>query len=421
MNNSDFFKKMELYSEQIVGPVMFNYTAWIVKTAKKRGIKTIYFLARDGYLLYNIAKKIIAYNNIDIECKYFYCSRQSLRMPTYHIIGDEAYHLLLLGGYRLTPRSVLERASLSENELKRLYSELDIKDENQILNDRQFDELKEKIEKNEFYKEAFNDKSKAAYADTIAYLKQEGMFDCDTIAIADSGWTGSMQRSLRQLLESAGYKGNIIGFYFGMFVNPADQNDGEYLTYYFDANSHAKRKAYFSNNLFECMLSAPHAMTLRYKNENGKTVPVFTEDISDFQKNMAEAQINGALRYTEKYLQNNHDFPNHKDSAKKVYKILKKNMVYPSRDFVSVYGAFTFCDDVTEGYKMALASPEKRRILKDYMLTTRVFRKLFRLKKSSDEELFWPYGVIAFCPAFLRPFYRLNVKAWEIMKAILKK
>ena len=79
--------------------------------------KKVYFLARDGYLLYKLANEICEKNNLNIDCRYLYCSRFSLRMPSYHIIGDEAQKLLFSKGYYYTTKSVLERADLNENEI----------------------------------------------------------------------------------------------------------------------------------------------------------------------------------------------------------------------------------------------------------------------------------------------------------------
>ena len=85
--------KIEAYSEEIVGPVMYSYVEWVLDEALRRGLSRLYFLARDGYLLKEIAKRIIEKRSLPIDARYFYCSRQSLRMPSYHIIGDEAFEL----------------------------------------------------------------------------------------------------------------------------------------------------------------------------------------------------------------------------------------------------------------------------------------------------------------------------------------
>ena len=279
-------KKIKEYSKSVVGPVMYRYTQWVLCEAKKRGIDKLYFLARDGYLLYQIATMLCKKYSHPIKCRYLYCSRQSLRMPSYHIIGNEAFDLLLLGGYYVTPRSVLERAMLTDEQINEICLNLAITDRDRPFKEFEFNEFKEALKDNETYKSGVLKNSKSAYEATIRYFKQEELFDSANVAIVDSGWTGSMQRSLRQLLESAGWSGKLTGFYFGMYVEPKDKNDGEYLNFYFNRHSGAKRKINFNNNLFECMLSANHSMTIGYEEKDGAVAPIFSNPISKLQKEL---------------------------------------------------------------------------------------------------------------------------------------
>ena len=411
---------MRYYGKRVVGPVMLPFTVWIIEQAERKGIKKIYFLARDGYLLFEIARRICAYRKNGIECRYLYCSRQALRNPTYHLIGAEALELLTLGGYYATRKSVLRRAPISEGELNAILESLYIEKPDAPLSPKELEEFKSQLKGSNLYKTAVNEGSKKAYEATLGYLRQEGLFEDKTVAIADSGWTGSMQRSLRQLLESDGFNGRICGFYFGMYASGKEKKDGEYNTFYFDSISGAKRKATFNNNLFECMLSAPHPMTTGYaQRHKGEFYPVFAPDASGAQRKMIKAQIEGAIEYAEEKLAVMQPFV-YKKEVKEVYRLLKRYTVYPTRRFAQTYGSFAFCDDVTEGYYIPLADLSQKKLLKKYMFIPRLMRKLFSLKAEASGELYWPYGVIALCPAPLRPWYRLNVRAWEILKAYLK-
>lgn len=412
---------MREYSKKYVGPTMYEYTKWTILQAQDKGIKRLYFLARDGYLLCEIAKMICKAHSIDIDCRYLYCSRSALRMPSYNIIPEEEmYDILLLGGYYVTPKTLLERAGFEKSELLRLYKELEIEQTNKCLNETELNFLRDKIKQNNYYKEEVLKKSRESYMPTIDYFKKQGLFDNDYVAIVDSGWTGSMQRSLRQLLESSGYTGKLIGFYFGMYVSQKEAQDGEYNTFYFSHKEGDKRKRYFNNNLFECMLSAPHPMTLSFEyNEHGVAVPSLATNHSERLLTLIDAQINGALEYTEKRLLSDTLDYNYKKSIKFCYKLLKRAMVYPTRSEAEMLSLFTFCDDITENYKLSLASAEMRKSLKKYMIVSRVARKLLGKKQSDD--LFWPYGVIAFCPKITRPWYRFNILFWDFLKIKLKK
>ena len=52
--HSDF----EMLAADVISPVLVMYTEWILQQAEIKKIKHLYFLARDGYLMYHIAKVI---------------------------------------------------------------------------------------------------------------------------------------------------------------------------------------------------------------------------------------------------------------------------------------------------------------------------------------------------------------------------
>ena len=415
-------KLMDEYSFRTVGQVMYEYVLWVLTEARKRKFKRLYFLARDGYLLCEIAKKICYKYSIDIECRYLYCSRYSLRMPSYHLIGEEAFDLLLLNGYYITPKTLLMRAELDSLERSKIYSQLEIHDENAVLSDYEFGKLADKLKKNESYRNSVIEKSRAAYKPAINYFRQEKLFENDYISIVDSGWTGSMQRSLRILMESAGYKGKFCGFYFGMYAKPKESTDGEYLNFYFDQDNGIMRKIMFNNNLFECMLSAPHGMTLRYECSENISQPILAEYPENEMRRLVDHQIQGALKYAEERANTEKFAYSYKKSLKLCYKVLKRAMVFPTADEVRMYGRFMFCDDVTEGYHLTLTDENMKQALNDNMLVPRVLRKLFHIKKhTAVSKPLWIYGLTAEYPAPLRLWYRLNILAWDILKFILKR
>ena len=417
MTDNKMLNIMDDFAYNYVGPVMFEYTSWILSNCKKRNINKLYFLARDGYLLYKIAQKIVEKEKLNIDCKYLYCSRYSLRIPSYHLIEDEAFDILLLRGYHTTPLTLVERAGLTKEECNKILKEIDVLDINQELDAEQFEIVSNKLRNCESYKNLVIKKSKEAYKTTLAYLKQEGLFAQETIAIADSGWTGSMQRSLRQLCASAGFDGNFVGFYFGMYRNSTHKEDGEYLTFYFNETKNKKYKIYFNNNLFECMLSANHGMTLGYKQDKNKYIPIFKSTKQDEMFELINHQIEGALKFTDnKLLKQNIDSFNESKALKRCYNLLKKVMIYPTKDQVDMLSYFGFCDDVTENYHISLADKSLKPYLKSCMFLPRILEKFSHKDLPLAPQLYWPYGVVLAYPKILRPWYRANLKAWDYFR-----
>ena len=190
--------------EKYSAPILRDFVWWVLIEAKRRNIRKLYFLARDGYVMREVALVLCEKFNLDIECRYLYTSRAALRMPTYHLIGEEAYDLLLGYSYQVTPNSMLQRALLSDTVKAKILCEVGITEEqkDELLTRIETFELSDKIRRNALYRESVCEMSCKAYPITIEYFTQEKLFEDSTVAIVDSGWNGSMQRSLRQLMLS---------------------------------------------------------------------------------------------------------------------------------------------------------------------------------------------------------------------------
>jgi hypothetical protein len=63
----------------VTAPVFTAFITYVLNDALSRNLKKLYFVARDGLMLYNIAKILCDAWNVKIECSYLYCSRYSLR------------------------------------------------------------------------------------------------------------------------------------------------------------------------------------------------------------------------------------------------------------------------------------------------------------------------------------------------------
>lgn len=412
---------LSLLSEKISGPVLLGYVLWILHEAEKREIDTLYFLARDGYILHQIAIKVCNVLKIPIICRYLYCSRNSLRLPTYSFIGEEAFTLLLNKSSNLTMYKLMERVGFSESERKEIYTTIGLPklNENRFLTNIEYETLKKLLKNNSTYVNKVIEKSKDAYDVTIGYLRQEGLFASKQVAIVDSGWTGSMQRSLRQLMKSAGYGGKFIGFYFGMFAEPKEKEDGEYLTWYFDAKSALQNKVYFCNNLFEIMLSAPHGTTLTYCNKNGNYEPVLKNNVENMDSILE--QNNNILKYLEKVLMQKELVSFNLNAIRKMTsKLLKRMMVYPTKKELAIWEGFSFCDDITDQDQQQIVSKTDIEALKQYLLYKRIYKKLCEhVDDRSDvvsRDLFWVWGEIQYLPVYSRWWYRTNFVLGEFVR-----
>ena len=266
---------MSWSAKEVFAPVLTDFVQWILWSAARDGIRRVYFLARDGYPMYLAAQGLCRRSFPAVECRYLKCSRYSLGLPWLFVAGERGLDRICSAGVDVTPRMVLRRAGLEGAKAFRALEALGMEREaDLVLSPEKLRELKEKLAGCGFFWASVLSGARGAYKNTIGYLRQEGFGDGVPKAVADSGWTGGMQQMLGELLYSAGIRERLTGYYFGLYSLPEGANSSDYSAYYFRPYGDIKRKARFSNCLFECVFTAPHGMTLGYREADGAFKPV---------------------------------------------------------------------------------------------------------------------------------------------------
>lgn len=413
----------EIYNigKNISGPVFTNFVLWILKKSQDKNIKILYFFARDGYLLYLIAKYICKKCDINIECRYLYCSRKALRIPTYHFIDEKERKSLIYFTYGvdIALDSVMNRTGLTVEEFEQVKKNLNISidnDKNLPTNDYAY--LCDIIDNNILYKEILFKTSKEAYNNIIGYFKQEKVFSYNKIGIVDSGWSGSMQRSFRQILEYNNHKCCITGFYFGLFKTSNDERDGEYLGWYFDEHRKFLNQVLFCHNVIECLLSAPHETTIGYVFKENKWQPVMENFKEEYLHNIIKLHIRGVMDYIHGKDVRVTDF-NNEIELKKSSRILRRFMILPKRIEVDAFLDFLFKDDLFNDKKISLAGYERLELLDTYLISYKVKKKLFNYKNVFF--LLWPCGSAVYLGSIKKFWYRINIVLGDLVRILKEK
>ena len=402
----------EKKSDAAFPKVMADFTAWVVHSAKEKGISRLYFLARDGWIMYNTAKIIIERYGIDIEPRYLYCSRMSLRSAALSDIGEEAYRYLLEGGFSLTPRVILGRLSLNEEERKRVYADIGFSgSEDTEMGKAAAAQFCGKLRGSEVYNGFIKAVSRRSKETAAAYLEQEGLLSDTAYAIVDSGWTGSMQRMLRVLTGR-----RQTGFYFGMYSTP-NAEDGDFYTYLFDKGSSPLLVSKFNNHLFEALCGAPHGMTTGYAAESGGVVPVLKSEKSiNYGSGLIAAQEREIFRLAKEENLFPYSEVSVKERREKAFSLLDSLMYRPDKETAEKYGSLRFSDDPSELYTFPLA--ERLDDTKRLYFIPRLFGKLFK-KGAPEQPVYWGYAAAALSGKGW--FCRLNLRLWEVLWLIKRK
>lgn len=329
-------------------PILTEYIKWVLINASRAGKKRLYFLARDGYQMYILAKTLSDKWNLGIECRYLNVSRYAIRVPEYHLLGDRCLEYICSGGIDVTFEKVMKRAALTDEEAMSIAGlcnrEVTYKN---ILNYSQVMELKTELSKIPEFMEYVTAHSKDVYDNTVGYLEQEGLMDEIPYSLVDSGWVGTLQKSIEHLVKSVNPMVEITGYYFGMYEYPKDIDKEKYNAFYFSPEKGMKNKVYFSNCLFEAVFTSPEGMTVGYTQAKEGYIPLY-----DLTRNPNQETIDRYVSLLYNFLDSyTEGFPSdycYKKSLRMVKSIAYKMMGSPEYEESEAFGGLLFCDDLLE-------------------------------------------------------------------------
>lgn len=196
--------------DYVLAPALHGFVCWVLREAVAAGTKRLYFLARDGYLMYQAADKICKKLQLPISCKYLSCSRYSIRVPMYHRNYTEALEYICRGGIDLTMDRILNRGALEEQEKQNVLELLneEFQRNSQTMFQMQenipyakLEQIRQALEKNVYFRNCLESHSREALPGFEGYLEQEGLLDDIPSALVDSGWIGSMQKVLNDAIH----------------------------------------------------------------------------------------------------------------------------------------------------------------------------------------------------------------------------
>ena len=373
----------------LLAPVAVSFAAWVLREAVGRKIDRVYFLARDGWQFYQAARALQKSWKLPVELRYLYCSRYSLRIPCYCLMGEEALGYICLRGMEVSFADMMARAGLDEGEAAAIAGKIGYREDiRKPIPLTQIPKFRERLLQCPLFLEEMQNISREAYRNAMDYFSREGLLEEGSFAIADSGWTGTTQQVLEQLLASGGRKRPLEGFYFGLYDLPPGADPLRYHTFYFSPAGNLRRKAEFSNSLFEAVFSAPHGMTVGYK--EGGTGPVLAAK-RGLQADEMERQTAWIERYAECCGQKRVAADTSEKDAGFIARLLRLFMSRPDRSEAEVYGNYRFSDDVTENRTHPLALP----MTEDELLSGHIlekFRRLYLKRNLPVRESAWYEG-----------------------------
>ena len=261
----------------VIGPVLSLYAMWVGKRMEKLGIKRIYPLMREGYLLGELLTREAAYAKQTMLVHPIYISRKVTYVPSITKINREEIENMI-GARNLTIRESITLMGLNETDFTEIDEYLDIRYKQTHQMPYQNTTLKEYIiskflEENnvaQIEKYVAEERKKL-----VAYIQQE-IGDLENVATIDIGFFGRIQMWLEQclLIEQIPHKMKhflAIGITGDKIYNGYDF-EGMFGS--FAENTDLIPTIHRTTDVLEKLISVPEGSTIGYARQGDRIFPV---------------------------------------------------------------------------------------------------------------------------------------------------
>ena len=376
------YSPYNLFSSDFVAPIYVSFVYGVLLDEKQKGINKLFFLARDGFIFYEIAKQFLVFFP-NIKISYLYVSRVSLYLPGLKDISYESLAATIEERNR-DLLTVLEYFKIeSYYNLFSQYSNI------------KGSELLIALLDDERFVSIMRNKHKEQRDLCLAYFEQEGLFEGQN-AVVDLVGTRRCQTSINRILTSVG-KNEVFGYYFD--VVPKRIFEGDYKSFNFgELRSINSVNAYYGNQgVFEQYFSITNqGRTIGYERDNEGIIQPIKEEVDK------------SVEYADTVLSSNIDCCK---SYCNYYYLLQPMCVTKCGELsLKVYSSF--CYNPRKEYLAALAG---------LRLTSVTLNKYFLQKKNilgllTGRESFWIYGDLIYNSGSLYRIMGLCLNVYQRIK-----
>jgi hypothetical protein len=267
----------------VAGPILSAYVLWVLRKAREDGLEALYFLARDGQILLEVAKVLAPLGGYEGRMGYLHVSRQALRLPgvDHEVpdlgwIGERAGEFTvreLLARAELVPEmvpGVLGRHGFPVDAVDRVVGADGVERFGLVLKDPELVAV-------------VVGQSRATRELLIGYLRGQGLMDGGVKrGVVDLGWHGTLQRALDRVCRQAGVPG-VRGYYFGLGQRGGNGGCGVARAYFFDdaAVEGVGERSYWVEPVMEIFCTGDHGSTRGYRREGERVEPVLLAAVNE--------------------------------------------------------------------------------------------------------------------------------------------
>ena len=382
----------------VAGPILAAYVLWVLNNAQREGIRRLYFVARDGEILYLIAQRLCERLGLDFDLRYLYGSR-----AVYHRAGQATRGLdeatwAWRAMYRLTIGQVFERLGLTDDEARAALSRLPrptpadaiveqwmidaiVADPTLAVEVRQH-----AVELHELLQD---------------YLRQEGFCDGVPYGLVDTGWSGRIVKALSENLPADATPLRRVWFFGYMKRSDGHQDPSVVKGYLFDEVAETGYAGDFEQAYgpLETFTVANHGATVGFRRTGDRVEPVLASatnpTLDGWPWDLYRAAV---MRFVDEWVLDADIAQLHGDLRPAVADVLTEFWLRPTRAEARAWGQYVYEDDILASSRNLLATPLA---VRDFLHKT--------TRRGYEGKRLWLPGSVALTPAYLRPQARFGL------------
>ena len=248
-------------------PLLIGYIEYIIKESIDNNVRSLFFLARDGYLLKKMADVIIKERKLNINTHYLYSSRKAWRMPS---IINKLPENFFTNQWLFDKENIHNMFDVSKflGLDWKLFNKVISKEYNNkqfTINEENINSISEYLENNINFKKLFFKINKKKRENIKKYLRQEINLN-EKFGLIDFYGLGLTHNCFDRIIKDMNVNTDYLYFTF--------KNE----SYRFN-NKHTRQYQAFGHCfwILEPLLRAPHGQTLGYQEINKKMKPILEE------------------------------------------------------------------------------------------------------------------------------------------------
>lgn len=193
-----------------LGPFLLTFASWVLARARRDGVRRLYFLSRDCYMLSHVARILASASGI--ETRYLCVSRQSLFLPSVREISEAGMPWVRRFFETPTIERVMAKLDLTDSIVPELLRKaLAAKDGRQVIRTGQEWKTFWGVVTGSPARQLLEAKICERREQAIRYLEEQGLRDRVNWAVVDLGWQLTCQTSLRLILDPDPVQGYYLG------------------------------------------------------------------------------------------------------------------------------------------------------------------------------------------------------------------